>query len=125
MAREYKKLVVWQRAMDLTVNVYKTTALFPDCEKYGMVSQINRACVSIACNISEGAGRNSYKEFSHFLSIARASSNELETLIMLAERTGYIDEKTVSVYQEKIDEIQRMLSDLKRSNDLLYNTGKN
>lgn len=115
MSREYKKLIVWQRSMDLTVDIYKMTDKLPGHEVYGMKSQINRSCVSIPCNIAEGAGRNSYKEFLHFLSVARGSSNELETLMILAERIGYIDEKNRNENQQKIDEIQRMLVSLRKS----------
>ncbi|MFI5204186.1 MAG: four helix bundle protein [Flavobacteriales bacterium] len=109
----FKKLIVWQKSIDLAVHIYRLTSEFPDHEKYGMKSQINRSSVSVACNIAEGAGRVSKKEFANFLSIARASGNELETLLIISARIGYINENTLKASQERITEIQRMLNALK------------
>lgn len=76
---KFRELLVWQKGMDLAEEVYAITKGFPVDERYGLQSQIRRCSVSIASNIAEGAGRNSSKEFMHFLSIALGSSFELET----------------------------------------------
>lgn len=70
---EYKKLKVWNDAIELVTDIYLITKTFPDSEKYGLVSQINRCAVSIPSNIAEGAGRNSNGEFRQFLGIANGS----------------------------------------------------
>ncbi len=89
---QYKNLKVWQRAIELVVIIYKQTDKFPDKEKYGLVTQMNRCAVSIASNIAEGAGRNSNKEFHNFLGITLGSSCELETQLTIANKLDYISE---------------------------------
>jgi len=79
-------LKIWNKAIELTKSVYIICAELPSNEKFGLISQIKRSAISIPSNIAEGAGRNSTKEFVHFLSIANGSSYELETqLILLIE----------------------------------------
>jgi four helix bundle protein len=111
----FKELKVWQKAMDMATFVYKLTESFPHTEKFGLISQINRASVSIPSNIAEGAGRNSRNEFRNFLGIAIGSSFELETQLILAERLSYIREEELSDAQGMITEIQNMLIGLQRS----------
>jgi len=82
----YKELKVWQLSMDVAHAIYQMTSTFPSEEKFGLVSQLRRASVSVASNIAEGAGRNSNKEFSQFLSIANGSVCELETQMILAQK---------------------------------------
>ena len=72
----YKELKVWQKAIDLAVEVYRVTEKLPKEERFGLISQINRCVVSIPSNIAEGAGRNTNKDFNHFLGIAQGSSFE-------------------------------------------------
>src|SRR5690606_31265320 len=79
-----KELKIWNRAMELAVQVYKATETFPAEEKFGLTSQSRRAAVSIPSNIAEGAGRNSVKEFNNFLGIANGSSYELQTQLIIA-----------------------------------------
>ena len=74
-----KELKIWNKAIDLAVDVYSATTDFPVDERYGLISQSRRAAVSIPSNIAEEAGRNSYKEFNNFLGIANGSSFELQT----------------------------------------------
>ena len=74
-----KELKIWNKAIDLTVEIYKVTEKFPKEERYGLNSQIRRAAVSVPSNISEGAGRNSKGEFKQFLGIANGSSYEVQT----------------------------------------------
>jgi four helix bundle protein len=86
----YQELDVWQRAMDHAVSVYELTKALPAEELYGVTSQLRRAAVSIPTNIAEGYGRRSVGDYSRFLRIAKGSVNELETLLLLVERLGYV-----------------------------------
>ena len=103
----YNNLQIWQQAMDLVEDIYKLTASFPTEEKFGLVSQMTRAAVSIPSNIAEGAGRNSDKDFAHFISIAIGSFYELNTQIVLSERLGYINQIQSQELQKKLDNLQR------------------
>ena len=103
----YNNLQIWQRAMDLVEEIYKLTASFPIEEKFGLVSQMTRAAVPIPSNIAEGAGRNSDKDFAHFISIAIGSLYELNTQIVLSERLGYINQSQSQELQKKLDNLQR------------------
>lgn len=105
---KYKELKVWQKSIELVTEVYKVTASFPDKERFGLISQINRASVSIPSNIAEGAGRNSTKEFLHFLSIAHASSYETETQLIISKNLNYLTINELDVLVEKISEWQKM-----------------
>jgi four helix bundle protein len=86
----FRELRVWQLAMDVTEKVYQLTADFPKSEIYGLSSQMRRSAVSIPSNIAEGQGRDSTKEFLHFLAIAFGSICELETQLLIANRFNYI-----------------------------------
>ena len=111
----YKELKVWQKAMDLTVEVYKLVKLLPKEETYALSDQMRRAVVSIPSNIAEGQGRNSDKEFIQFLSIARGSLWELETQIEICLRIGYIDQNLTTTIYNLIAEISKMLNALSNS----------
>jgi four helix bundle protein len=108
----YRNLVVWQKAMTLVSSVYQMTRSFPDSERFGLTSQIQRAAVSIPSNIAEGQGRLATKEFRHFLGIARGSLKELETQILLAIDLGYMDEAKAAECLSLTDEIGRMVNAL-------------
>lgn len=82
--------MVWQKSMDMTANVYQLTQKLPDKERYNLISQINRSAVSVPSNIAEGSGRNTKKEFAHFLSIALGSCFELETQLLLPTKINYL-----------------------------------
>ena len=110
----YEKLTVWQRAMDLVEVVYKTTLNFPESERYGLVSQIRRAAVSIPSNIAEGSRRSTKKDFRHFLIIAFGSGSELETQMRIATRIGFLKED--SMIKPLLDEVMKMLNKLIESN---------
>ena len=111
----YKELKVWQKAMDLTVEVYKLVKLLPKEETYALSDQMRRAVVSIPSNIAEGQGRNSDKEFIQFLSIARGSLWELETQIEICLRIGYIDQSLATDTNNLIAEISKMPNALSNS----------
>ena len=89
MAQSFRDLTVWQRAMQLTVAVYKLTQEFPREELYGLTSQIRRSVVSIPSNIAEGQGRASPAEFRQFLAIARGSNCEVQTQLEIARALDY------------------------------------
>ena len=112
---KFKELLVWKRAVKLSVKLYGLTKYFPDNEKFGLVSQINRCGVSIACNIAEGAGRNNKKEFKNFLGIATGSVYELETLLIIAKEINYIKNEDFEFLIPEVDEIQKMLYSLIKS----------
>ena len=106
--------------MDLVVDIYKLTSAFPVEEKYGLASQMNRAAVSIPSNIAEGAGRNSDKDFSHFISMSIGSMNELQTQLILSERLGLVDSDRSREIQATLDNLQRMAIAFKTKLDNIW-----
>lgn len=111
----YRDLKVWQAAMRLAEEVYRLSAQFPKHETYGLASQLQRSAVSLPSNIAEGHGRNSNKEFNHFLGIALGSLAELETQLILAQHLGYLTEEEISPALQNADEIGKMLKGLQKS----------
>lgn len=111
----YKELLVWQKAMDLSQQIYEQTANFPDEEKFGLISQMRRCSVSIASNLAEGAGRNSNGEFNQFLGIAQGSAFELETQVLLASRMNFIKSEIAESLVEEITAIANMIFKLKQN----------
>jgi four helix bundle protein len=85
----YRELKVWQRAIELSVAIYKLTSDFPREELYGLTSQLRRAAVSVASNVAEGYGRGSKGEFRQFVGIARGSTSELQTQLVIAKELGF------------------------------------
>ncbi|PWS30901.1 four helix bundle protein [Pedobacter paludis] len=102
------ELKIWNKAIDLTVDVYKATASFPSDERFRLTSQSRRAAVSIPSNIAEGAGRNSFKEFNNFLGIANGSSYELQTQLVIANKLEMLDIELLNPLLMQIDELQKM-----------------
>jgi four helix bundle protein len=88
-SRGFRELLVWQKATDLVVDVYKTTRAFPSDERFGLTSQMRRAAVSIVANIAEGSARATAGEFANCLSISRGSLKELEALVEVCVSTGF------------------------------------
>ena len=103
-----KELKIWKKAIDLAVEVYCVTALFPPEEKYGLISQTRRAAVSISSNIAEGAGRNSEKEFKYFLGIANGSSFELQTQLFISNKLSLLSNEDLEKMLQQIEELQKM-----------------
>lgn len=101
-------LKIWQKSIVLAKQVYSVVANLPSDEKYGLSSQIKRCAVSIASNIAEGAGRNSTKEFRHFLSIANGSCYELQTQLILTYELNLIEKYKIEELLPLITEIQKM-----------------
>jgi len=108
----YRQLAVWQKSMDLAVEVYRCTKSFPNDELFGLTSQMRRASVSVPSNISEGKGRYSRGELVHFLFNGRGSLLELQTQITLAGRLGYLPERQSLKLEERSAEVGRMLNGL-------------
>ena|SRR5713226_4415698 len=112
--RPHEKLEVWETAVELVVTNCKQTESFPKEEKFGLTSQIRRAAVSVPANIAEGAGRQSQREFAHFLSTAQGSASELATELLIAQRLGYLDLEAYSGLKARLDSIGRMIVGLSR-----------
>jgi four helix bundle protein len=113
--KSHRDLIVWQKAMDLVVTVYRATESFPKTESYGLTSQIRRAVTSIPANIAEGQGRRFAKEFIYFLANARGSLWELDTHLEAASRLGFLTNHVHQELQLQLDEVGRMLNGLMRS----------
>lgn len=109
MIQSYRELRVWQKGMDLVVESYRLTRLLPRNETYGLVSQIQRAAVSIPANIAEGYGREHRGDYVHHLSIAKGSLKELETHFLIAERLSYIATGDLKLFFLLGEEVGRML----------------
>jgi four helix bundle protein len=115
MARNYRDLIVWQKAFELALAIYAETACFPAEERYGITSQLRKAGVSIPSNIAEGEGRNSRNEFRHFLSIAHGSLREVETPILITEALGYMKKDRSNKIMTMASEVGRLINGLSRS----------
>jgi len=101
-------LKIWNKSIELAKTVYQLVAELPSDEKFGLNSQIKRCSISIPSNIAEGAGRNSNKEFKHFLSIANGSAYELQTQLILATELNLINKDKVQPVINTCIEIQKM-----------------
>jgi four helix bundle protein len=115
MAEGYRDLVVWQKAVQLSVDLYRLSSHFPKEETYGLTSQLRRAGVSVASNIAEGWGRQSDGEYKHFLGMARGSNLELQTQLVIAGKLGYADDAEIRSVEALSQEVGRMLVGLMRS----------
>jgi four helix bundle protein len=108
--KTHKDLNVWQNSIDFVTKIYAISKDFPKEETFGLQSQLRRAAISIPSNISEGASRNSKKEFIQFLYVALGSASEVETQIIIANKIGYIAD--VDPLLKEIDSIKKMLNGL-------------
>ncbi len=106
----FKDLKVWQLGMDIVMDVYKLTEIFPREELYGLTSQVRRAAVSVPANIAEGFRRYHPKEHKQFLAVARGSAAELETELLIAKRLGYISEEDLETLSSELESLGRMLT---------------
>ena len=106
----YKKLEVWTLSMELVKEIYKLTKLYPIEERYGLISQTNKAAVSIPANIAEGLGRNHKKDTIQFLFISRGSAYEVETLLNVAQMIDIIDEQTYNNLNKKLESSIRLIN---------------
>jgi len=111
----YRDLVVWQKAMQLSLEVYAVTNAFPDVERFGLTNQLRRAAVSVPSNIAEGYGRGSQADYLRFLRTARGSLAEIDTQMLIAERLHFMDEERYQHMLTMINECGRVLAGLIRS----------
>ncbi len=106
----YKDLIVWQKSIDLVVEIYNITEQFPRSEQYGLISQLRRAAVSISSNIAEGRRRASKAEFKRFLQIAFGSGAEVETQLEIAKRLPITNELNYLKIEGLLEEVMKMLN---------------
>ena len=109
MDKPHKKLDVWKVSMQLSRTIYRLTTGYPSEKRFGLISQMRRAAVSIPSNLAEGAARSSNNEFRNFLSIARGSLSELDTQLDLSEQLGFITEQSRSEVDRLMTRIDKML----------------
>ncbi len=111
---DHRGLIVWQKALDLAIDVYRVSALFPGHERFGLTQQLRRAATSIPSNIAEGNGRGHLREYVHFLYVANGSLRELSSLLELALALEYLAPSDSARLAEQSDHISRMLRRLIR-----------
>jgi four helix bundle protein len=106
------QLIAWQKAMDLVVSVYRTTATFPREEKFGLTSQLRSCAVSVPSNIAEGHGRLTLGEWRQFLGQARGSTLEMQTQLILSQRLGFGDPSAIEADLARSEEVGRIINGL-------------
>lgn len=110
--RNFRDYEIYKSAIEIAKEIYLVTENFPHVERFGLISQIQRASVSIASNIAEGASRDSEKEFGYFLQIAQGSAFEVETQLIIAQEIGYLDPETTRSLLEKLTKLQKQINTL-------------
>ncbi|KEY18654.1 four helix bundle protein [Kaistella antarctica] len=108
----FKELLVWKKSIEFVTEIYEITSVFPSEEKFGLVSQIRRAAVSIPSNIAEGNARRSSADYIQFLKIARGSGAEVETQIIISKNLGFMNDVKCEELTLKITEIMKMINGL-------------
>lgn len=111
--RDFKTLDIWKRGISLSKMIYVLSREFPAEEKFGLQSQIRRAATSIPINIAEGCGRDSLKDFTHFIHIAEGSASELECELIIAVELGFITDYQATPLIEEISQIRKMMNSYK------------
>ncbi len=111
--KDFKDLIVWRKAIALAKEVYRVTKTFPREEQFGLTNQVRRAVVSVSSNIAEGHARQG-QSFAHFLSVARGSLAEVESLLLLAVELGYTSAEIIAVPLALATEVRRMAASLCR-----------
>lgn len=107
--KNFKKLTVWQKGMDLVDRVHDLTLLLPADEKFGIRAQLTRAAVSIPLNVSEGSAKSSDKDYKRFLEMSLGSAFEVETLLLVVQRRKWVGEEAITEVLNWVDEEQKML----------------
>ena len=120
--KDFKKLVVWQKAHELVLLVYRLTKKFPKEERFNLIDQMRRSATSIATNIAEGCGKYSQKDFVAYLQVSQGSSQEIEYLSILSNDLKYITVEEYDDLNSRINEVKAMLISLiqkvRRDNNL-------
>jgi len=109
----FKKLTIWMDAMDLCDMIYSYTDLLPNKEKYNLITQLERCCVSIPSNIAEGSGKLTHTHFAEFITTALTSSYELETQLLICERRKYGNEIELKTILNKVEVLQKQISNFR------------
>jgi four helix bundle protein len=109
MNDSFKDRVVWQRAVEMSLAIYKLTSSFPPSERFGLTNQLRRASVSVASNIAEGYGKSSKGEYVSFLGHARGSNGEIQTQLVIAKGLGFGSQESTRQAESLSDEVGRML----------------
>jgi len=113
----FRKLDIWVKSLDLVTDIYRVTNAFPNQERFGLISQMQRSAVSIPSNIAEGSAKSSNKDFARFLEMSIGSSYELETELTIASKLNYMELDVFVSLQNKIVEIQKMIIGFKNKLD--------
>jgi four helix bundle protein len=117
--KNYKELHIWQKGIEIGKQVYLLTKQFPDSERFGIVSQITRAAVSIPANIAEGSSRNSDKDYARFLQLSLGSAFEVQTYLVIAKELNFVSidsiNKVESLLEEEIKMIHRFINTLNKN----------
>lgn len=111
----HRDLVVWQKTVELVTDCYRLTSGFPADERFGLTQQLRRAAVCVPANIAEGKGRGGANEFIRFINIANGSLTEVDTHIVIAESPGFISHSQAESIVERVQEVGRMLTGLRKS----------
>jgi len=111
-AKSYRELIVWNKSMELVVEVYNLTKMLPKEELYALTNQLRRAVVSIPSNIAEGNGRHTPKAYIRFLAIARGSKSEVETQLEICVRLNYLSSEQVRKAIALCSEVGKMLNSM-------------
>ncbi len=114
MEKPHKRLIAWQKGMELVVLIYELTKTFPREETYGLISQLRRAAISVPSNIAEGAADRTPQQFANFLSVSIGSLNEIDTQLEAALRIGYIKQSECDTARSAVDECLAVTYGLKR-----------
>lgn len=109
----FEKLEVWKESKELCISIYKLTENFPENEKFGLVSQLRRASISVSSNIAEGSGRNSNKDKAHFTNIAFSSAIEVLNQIIISQELSFIKNEDYIIIRSKIESITNKLNSLR------------
>ena len=113
--RDYRDLLAWQRSVDLVAEIYRISARFPRTEQFGLTAQLRSASVSVAANIAEGSGRATSRDFMNFLSHARGSLKEAESMVFVAQRLAFVSQADCVEALRLADETSRMIAGLRTS----------
>jgi len=111
----FKKLAIWVKSVDFVTEIYRVTNTFPSQERFGLISQLQRAAVSVPTNISEGSAKSSNKDFARFLEISLGSTFELETELIVSLNLSYIDTEKYKYLEGKLTELQKMIIGFKET----------
>lgn len=110
MGQTFQNILAWQKAYDFVLDVYKYTKLFPESEKYGLMSQFRRAAVSIIANIAEGYKKMGKADKLRFMNISQGSLEECRCYVILSRDLGYIDNEVYNILYSKIEEASKLLN---------------